>query len=184
MKSRRTPLRVVTSFRPKRCLVRKLTLLSLLLPIVFLTYACDERWPAEPEAAVQEDHPTFASRPNWQFFGVDIDCPSEVIDVWGYVREECRYFDRDNNEALICTTVLTGEGEGDDSEAKYRVNGTETHLNSITRGSYHEVRQMRVKVIGLGQAPDFRVTVQVVRLWSNDAMRVDFSFEDWQCELP
>ncbi len=51
--------------------MRKLALLFLLLPFVSLTYACDARWPAEPEAAAQTDHPTFASRPNWQSFDVD-----------------------------------------------------------------------------------------------------------------
>ena len=183
MKSRRNPLRVAVSFHPRRWLVRKLGLLFLLLTSVSLTYACDERWPAEPEAAVQTN-PTFALRPNWQPFDVDIDCPSEVIHVWGYGREVCRDLDSNNYESLICHTVLTGEGEGYDSEAKYRVNGTETHLGSVTQSTYHEVRQMRVKVIGRGQAPDFKVTVQVVRMWANDAMRVDFSFEDWQCDLP
>ena len=165
--------------------MRKLALLFLLLPFVALwIVGCDEQTPAEPEAAVQTDHPTFASRPNWQSFDVDIDCPSEVIHVWGYGREVCRDLDSNTYESLICHSVLTGEGEGYDSEAKYHVNGTETHLYSMTQSTYHEVRQMRVKVIGRGQAPDFKVTVQVVRMWANDAMRVDFSFEDWQCDLP
>ena len=163
--------------------MRKLALLFLLLPFVALSYACDEQTPAEPEVAVQTN-PTFALRPNWQPFDDDIECPSEDIHVWGYVRAECRYSDRNHYEAEICKTVLTGEGEGYDSEAKYRVNGTEIHLGSVTQSTYHEVRQMRVKVIGHGQAPDFKVTVQVVRMWANDAMRVDFGFQDWQCDLP
>jgi len=163
--------------------MRKLALLFLLLPFVALSYACDEQTPAEPEVAVQTN-PTFALRPNWQPFDDDIECPSEVIHVWGYVRQVCRDFDSINHLARICTTVVTGEGEGYLSEAKYRVNATEVHLNSVTGGTYHELRQMRVKVIGQGQAPDFHVTVKLVHVWANEAERVHILFEDWQCDLP